>query len=63
MTAELEPTGKKARTERPKIWFLDRDLEGVELPHNDPLVFTLKLKKFLVQRVLIDLGSSSEILL
>ncbi|XXG47636.1 hypothetical protein AAC387_Pa02g2249 [Persea americana] len=63
MTVELEPTGKKARTERPKIWFSDRDLEGVEPPHNDPLVLTLKLKNFFVQRVLIDPGSSSEILL
>ena len=62
MTAELEPAAKKARTERPKIWFSDKDLDGVQLPHNNPLVLTLKLKNFLVQRVLVDLGSLSEIL-
>ncbi|KAJ8649485.1 hypothetical protein MRB53_002508 [Persea americana] len=39
-----------------------RDLEDVKLPHNDPLVLTLKLQNFLVQRVLVDPGSSSEIL-
>ncbi|XXG88760.1 hypothetical protein AAC387_Pa12g0933 [Persea americana] len=39
-----------------------RDLEDVELPHNDPLALTLKLQNFLVQRVLVDPGSSSEIL-
>ncbi|XXG89795.1 hypothetical protein AAC387_Pa12g1714 [Persea americana] len=60
LTAELEPTAKKAKTEGPKIWFSDRDLDGVELPHNDPLVLTLKLQNFLVQRVLVDPRSSSE---
>ncbi|XXG80119.1 hypothetical protein AAC387_Pa09g1057 [Persea americana] len=45
MTTELEPATKKTRTEEPKIWFSDRDLEGVELSHNDPLVLTLKLKR------------------
>ena len=62
LPTELEPTAKKAKIEGPKIWFSDRDLDGVQLPHNDPLVFTLKLKNFLVQRVLVDPGSSSEIL-
>ncbi|XXG85970.1 hypothetical protein AAC387_Pa11g0964 [Persea americana] len=62
MTAKLEPAAKKARTERLKIWFSDKDLDGVQLPNNDPLVLTLKLKNFLVQRVKVDLGSSLEIL-
>ena len=62
MTAELEPAAKKTRTERPKIWFSDKDLDGVQLPHNDPLVLILKLKNFFVQRVLMDPGSSSKIL-
>ena len=43
---ELEPTAKKARTEGPKIWFSNNDLDGVQHPHNDPLVLTLKLKNF-----------------
>ena len=62
LTDAPEPAAKKAKTEGPKIWFSDRDLEDVELPHNDPLVLTLKLQNFLVQRVLVDPGSSSEIL-
>ena len=62
MTAELEPAAKTTWTERPKIWFTDKDLDGVQLSHNNPLVLTLKLKNFLVQRVLVDPGSSSEIL-
>ena len=62
LTAAPGPVAKKAKTEGPRIWFSDRDLEDVELPHNDPLVLTLKPQNFLVQRVLVDLGSSSEIL-
>ena len=62
MTAELELAAKKARTEGPKSWFSDRDLNGVQLPHNDHVVLTLKLKNFFVQRVLVDPGSLSEIL-
>ncbi|XXG83704.1 hypothetical protein AAC387_Pa10g1397 [Persea americana] len=62
LTAALEPAAKKAKTEGPRIWFSDRDLKDEELPHNDPLVLTLKLQNFLVQRVLVDPGSSSEIL-
>ena len=62
LTAAPEPAAKKAKTEGPRVWFSDKDLEDVELPHNDPLVLTLKLQNFLVQRVLVDPGSSSEIL-
>lgn len=62
MTVELEPSAKKARTERPRIWFSNQDLKGVQLLHNDPLVLTLKLKNFVVKRVLVGPGSSSEIL-
>ena len=62
MTTELEPAAKKARTEGPKIWFSDRDLDDIQFPHNNPLVITLKLKNFLVHRVLVDPKSSSETL-
>ena len=62
LTAAPEPAAKKAKMKGPRIWFSDRDLKDVELPHNDPLVLTLKLQNFLVQRVLVDSGSLSEIL-
>ena len=62
LIAAPEPAAKKAKTEGPRIWFSDRDLEDVELLHNDPLLLTLKLQNFLVQRVLGNQGSSSEIL-
>ena len=62
MTAELGPKSKKARKEQPIIHFTDEDMEGVRVPHNDPLILTLKLKHFKVQRILVDPGNSSEIL-
>ena len=62
MSAELSPAGKKTWKEKPKIWFSDEDPKGVQLPHNDPLLLTLRVKNFLVKRILVDPGSSSEVL-
>ena len=62
LTAAQGPAAKKAKTEGPRIWFSDRDPKDVELPHNDPLVLTLKLQNFLVERVLVDPSSSFEIM-
>ena len=36
------------------ISFSDSDLKDVQLPHNDPLVITLRIGNYDVQRVLID---------
>uniref|UniRef100_A0A2N9FQQ7 Uncharacterized protein n=1 Tax=Fagus sylvatica TaxID=28930 RepID=A0A2N9FQQ7_FAGSY len=38
------------------ISFSDSDLRDVQLPHNDPLVVTLRIGNYDVQRVLIDQG-------
>uniref|UniRef100_A0A2N9ERE2 Uncharacterized protein n=1 Tax=Fagus sylvatica TaxID=28930 RepID=A0A2N9ERE2_FAGSY len=39
-----------------------RDLGDVQLPHNDPLVVTLRIGNFNVKRVLIDQGSFAEVM-
>jgi hypothetical protein len=44
------------------ISFLNSDLKDVQLPHNDPLVVTLRIGNFDVQRVLIDQGSFVEVM-
>jgi hypothetical protein len=36
------------------ISFSDSDLKDVQLPHNDPLVVTLRIANYDVQRVLIN---------
>jgi hypothetical protein len=44
------------------ISFSDSDLRDVQLPHNDPLVVTLRIGNYDVQRVLIDQGSFAEVM-
>ena len=51
----------RANTEQ-AIFFSDNDLRDVQLPHNDPLVVTLRIGNYDVQRVLIDQGSFAEVM-
>uniref|UniRef100_A0A2N9GLJ3 Uncharacterized protein n=1 Tax=Fagus sylvatica TaxID=28930 RepID=A0A2N9GLJ3_FAGSY len=44
------------------ISFSDSDLRDVQLPHNDPLVVTLRIGNYDFQRVLIDQGSFAEVM-
>ncbi|GAV81706.1 hypothetical protein CFOL_v3_25160, partial [Cephalotus follicularis] len=44
------------------ITFLEADYEGVRLPHDDPVVITLLVELFTMKRILIDSGSSANIL-
>ncbi|GAV61740.1 hypothetical protein CFOL_v3_05266, partial [Cephalotus follicularis] len=44
------------------ISFFEADYEGVRLPHNDPVVMTLQVKLFTMKRILIDSGSSADII-
>ena len=44
------------------ISFSDEDLADVQIPHNDPLVITLRFGDYDVQRVLVDQGSFAEVM-
>ncbi|GAV58356.1 hypothetical protein CFOL_v3_01890, partial [Cephalotus follicularis] len=44
------------------ITFSEADYEGVRLPHDDPVVVTLLVELFTMKRILIDSGSSANIL-
>jgi hypothetical protein len=44
------------------ISFSDSDLHDVQLPHNDPLVITLRIGNYDVKRVLMDQGSFAEVM-
>ncbi|XP_058219448.1 uncharacterized protein LOC131330008 [Rhododendron vialii] len=63
MLVGLKP--KCARTEDVSMWiisFTKKDLDSVQLPHNDALVVTLHIGTFNVWRVLVDQGSSAEVM-
>ncbi|GAV73960.1 LOW QUALITY PROTEIN: hypothetical protein CFOL_v3_17443, partial [Cephalotus follicularis] len=44
------------------ISFSEVDYEGVRLPHDDPVVVTLLVELFTMKRILLDSGSSADIL-
>ena len=44
------------------IAFTEQDLHTVRLPHQDPLVVKLQVDKAILGRVLVDGGSSAEVL-
>ncbi|KAK2998191.1 hypothetical protein RJ639_023764 [Escallonia herrerae] len=57
------PPNKKLKTvPAATITFSDDDSKGIKTPHDDPLVITVKAGNFDVKCVLIDNGSSAEIL-
>ena len=62
-SAHLVPV--RPSTEGPlnqSISFSNSDLKDVQLPHNDPLVITLRIRNFDVRRVLIDQGIFAEVM-
>ena len=64
LTAEnSNPEPKRARMEiRPALSFLDEDKMGTIQPHDDALVFTLKIGEYDVKRMMVDQGSGVEIM-
>ncbi|GAV61374.1 hypothetical protein CFOL_v3_04901, partial [Cephalotus follicularis] len=58
------PHSKRLRTggDEEAITFSEADYEGVRLPHDDPVVVTLMVELFTMKRILIDSGSSADIL-
>ncbi|GAV59143.1 LOW QUALITY PROTEIN: hypothetical protein CFOL_v3_02674, partial [Cephalotus follicularis] len=55
-------TAKGSELEEEVISFSEADYEGVRLPHDDPVVVTLMVELFTMKRILIDSGSSADIL-
>ena len=55
------PPLKQRRTDQ-DILLLERDARGVKQPHDDPLVIMLMIEGFNTMRVLVDNGSSADII-
>ncbi|GAV63797.1 hypothetical protein CFOL_v3_07315, partial [Cephalotus follicularis] len=59
---EQAPKRLKSGGEEKVISFSEVEYEGVRLPHDDPVVVTLQVVLFTMKRILIDSGSSADIL-
>ncbi|KAK3031167.1 hypothetical protein RJ639_035190 [Escallonia herrerae] len=55
-------TKKQKKEPAPTISFSDDDVGDTRTPHDDPLVVTLRVGNFDVKRILVDNGSSAEVL-
>ncbi|KAK3004478.1 hypothetical protein RJ639_019585 [Escallonia herrerae] len=53
---------KKKTTLVPTISFSEDEIGDIKTPHDDPLVVTLRVGNFDVKRILVDNGSSAEVL-
>ncbi|XP_059627710.1 uncharacterized protein LOC132270548 [Cornus florida] len=56
------PPTKLPRVEEPVITFSEEDDKGIHQPHDDLLVVSMVVANFTVRRILIDNGSSADIL-
>ena len=55
------PPFKQRRTDR-DVFFSEEDARGVKQPHDDPLVIMLTIEGFNTRRILVDNGSSTDII-
>ncbi|XP_028057641.1 uncharacterized protein LOC114261566 [Camellia sinensis] len=59
----VQPAVKNGKTEiKDILTFSSKDLDRIQTPYNDALVMTLRIKDFDIKRILIDQGSSVEII-
>jgi hypothetical protein len=58
----LHRPSKTARTESVVLSFSEEDTRGVVMPHDDTLVVTLTVANHGIHRILVDNGSSADIL-
>ena len=56
------PLMKIPKNDEPDIFFSGRDSHGIRQPHEDLLVITLRVEEFNIHRILIDNGSSANII-
>ena len=57
----MTPLFKQRRTNQ-DMSFSEEDARGVKQPHNDPLVIMLMIEGFNTKRILVDNGSSTDII-
>ena len=62
-SGDINQESKRARVERPLVMgFSDEDKIGTIQPHDNALVITLRIGGYDVKRVMVDQGSTAEIM-
>ena len=56
------PMTKHRRTRNDDIVFFEWDVKGIEQPYDDPLVIMLTIERFNTRRMLVDNGSSANVM-
>ena len=56
------PSPKRLKTIDDVITFFENDLQGVQTPHDDAVVVSSTITKYDVKRILVDNGSSTNVL-
>ena len=60
--ATVQLLGQSPRTDEQPITFTDEDAKGIRHPHNDAIVIPLHTANYTIRRVLVDNGSSADVL-
>ena len=53
---------KQMKAKESGLTFTSKDLEGVETPHDDPLVITTLIGNHNIHRILVDFGATSNLI-
>ena len=56
------PPSKTLKYSKSNIIFSKKDIRGVRQPHDDPLIIMLRMEEFNMHQVLVDNGSSTDII-
>ncbi|XP_016443009.1 uncharacterized protein LOC107768397 [Nicotiana tabacum] len=62
MKVSVTPSKKLREVTEDDITFTEKDADGLMLPYNDALAISLNVVDFKIKRVLVDLGSSANII-
>ena len=58
----VDRSAKRSKVGYEPITFIEKEAELLSQPHDDPLVISVVVSNFLIRRILVDSGSSADIM-